>query len=316
MEFYIVQLEFRAAFYRESHSGLLFKLKSIGVGDSVLSLCRKFFSNHRQRVVVDGAILASRSQSFLASYIEVWWVLFCSSFIPVKCLSWWRTDYIACADDSTLVAVVRKTADRPAVAASLNRDLSMVQEWCNHWCMILNPNKTKTLVVSRSGTVDPPHGDLVLSGVSICAGPNLDILGVKFDRRLTFEYHVLGIVARVSQRFGILRLVKRVFDGTFMLLRCYYAFVHPILEYCSPVWGSAAECHFRQLERQVYWVGRLCPDQTFSSLYHRRHVDALCMLYQVNSNSNHCLFSELPSDSVRVRQLDMRLQLIQSSLKY
>ena len=79
----------------------------------------------------------------------------------------------AYADDSTFVAVVRKPADRHAVAASLSRDLSRIQEWCNHWCMILNFNKTKPLVVSRSRTVNPPHGDLVLSGVCICASPNL-----------------------------------------------------------------------------------------------------------------------------------------------
>ena len=47
--------------------------------------------------------------------------------------------------------------------------------------MILNPNKTKSIVVSRSRTVDPPHGDLVLAQVSICASPNLDILSVKID---------------------------------------------------------------------------------------------------------------------------------------
>ena len=33
------------------------------------------------------------------------------------------------------------------------------------------------------------------------------------------------------------------------------------------------------------------------------HVAALCMLYKVNSNSNHCLFSELPPASVRVRHI-------------
>ena len=38
-----------------SHSGLLFKLNSIGVGDSVLSNCKEFLSNRRQTVVVDGA---------------------------------------------------------------------------------------------------------------------------------------------------------------------------------------------------------------------------------------------------------------------
>ena len=75
----------------------------------------------------------------------------------------------------------------------------------------------------------------------------------------------------------------------------------PILEYCPLVWGSAAECHLQLLERQVYSVANLCPNQPFLSLCHRRHVTALCMSYKINSNSNDCLFSELPYGSVRVR---------------
>ena len=49
----------------------------------------------------------------------------------------------AYADDSTLLTVVRKPADRPAVPASLNRELARIQEWSNHLCMTLNPNKYK-----------------------------------------------------------------------------------------------------------------------------------------------------------------------------
>ena len=89
--------------------------------------------------------------------------------------------------------------------------------------MILNINKTKALVVSRSRTLNPPHCDLVLSGVSIRDGSNLDILGVNFDSKLTFEDHACGIVSRVSQRIGILRLVKRIFVDTSVLLHCYFA---------------------------------------------------------------------------------------------
>ena len=120
-------------------------------------------------------------------------------------------------------------------------------------CMILNPNKTKALVVSGSRTVNPPDGDLVLSEVSICASPNFYIFGVKFDSKLTFEDHMHGIV---SQRMGILR------------------FLLPILEYWSTVWGSTAECHLQLLEREVYSMARFFPAQSFLSLYHRCHVAA------------------------------------------
>ena len=38
--------------------------------------------------------------------------------------------------------------------------------------------------------MSPHHCDFVLSGVSIRASSNLDILRVKFDSKLTFEDHV------------------------------------------------------------------------------------------------------------------------------
>ena len=86
----------------------------------------------------------------------------------------------------------------------------------------------------------------VLSGVSIRVGPKLDIIGIKFDGNLTFEDHVRGIVSHVSQRIGFLRLVLHLFVDTSVLLRCYYAFVLPILECCFPVWGLLLTCHLLQ----------------------------------------------------------------------
>ena len=84
---------------------------------------------------------------------------------------------------------------------------------------------------------------------------------------------------------------------------CVVATMHLFAQSLSIVlrWGgSAAECNHQHLERQVYSVVRLCPDQTVLSLCHWRHFAALFTLYTVNSNSNHWLFSELPSASVRV----------------
>ena len=83
-----------------------------------------------------------------------------------------------------------------------------------------------------------------------------------------------------------------------MFLRCYFTFVLPILEFCSLMWGSAATFSFLSA-RCIRWPGFI--HQSFLSLCHRRHVARLCMLYNVYSNFNHCLFSELPHASTRVR---------------
>ena len=177
--------------------------------------------------------------------------------------------------------------------------------------MILNPNKTKALVISRFRIVSPPHGNLVLSGVSIRASPNHDILGVKFDSKLTFEYHVRGIVFRVSQKIGILRLVKRIFVDTSVLLRCYFAFVLPVLRCGVSCWMSPS----------APWTpgvlgGQLCPNQSFLSLCHRRREAGLSMLYKINSNSNHCLSASFYLLLLEFDIPELQPQLIHWSLKY
>ena len=50
------------------------------------------------------------------------WVLLCLSYISAKLV---ENRLFAYADDSTLLAVVRKPADRPAVAAAFNRDMAL-----------------------------------------------------------------------------------------------------------------------------------------------------------------------------------------------
>ena len=194
----------------------------------------EFLSDRRQRVVVNGAasewipiISVLPQRSLLGSLL---FILNASEICELV-----ENRLFAYADDSTLLAVVASKQTDLLLLPPLTGTCFRIQEWCNHWCMILDPNKTKALVVSRSRTVSSPHGDLVLSGVSIRASPILDILGLKFVCKLTFEDLVRGVVSSVSLRICFLRFVKRIFVDTSVLLRCYFTFVVPILEYCSPV---------------------------------------------------------------------------------
>ena len=50
----IVQIDFSAAFDRVNHEGILYKLSSVGIGGSVLSVLTQFLSNRSQYVLVDG----------------------------------------------------------------------------------------------------------------------------------------------------------------------------------------------------------------------------------------------------------------------
>ena len=126
-------------------------MKFIGVDGSVLSICREFLSNRRQRVVVDGTlsewipiVSGVRQGSVLGPLL---FILYTSEMFELE-----GNRLHGSANNFTLLAVVRNPVDRPNICASLNEDLAGFQESNNHWCIIMNPNKTMALLVSRSRT--------------------------------------------------------------------------------------------------------------------------------------------------------------------
>ena len=50
----IVPIDFSAVFDRVNHLGILYKIYSVGIGGSVLSILTQFLSNRSQQVMVDG----------------------------------------------------------------------------------------------------------------------------------------------------------------------------------------------------------------------------------------------------------------------
>ena len=88
----------------------------------MLSICREFLSDRRQRVVVDGAAnkwipIISGMPEGIKCVGSSFVILYTSEMFELV-----ENRLIAYADGSTLLAVVRKPVDRLAVAAFLNRD--------------------------------------------------------------------------------------------------------------------------------------------------------------------------------------------------
>ena len=50
----ILQIDFSAASDRVNHQSILYKLCSVGIGGSVLSILTQFMSNQSQHIMVDG----------------------------------------------------------------------------------------------------------------------------------------------------------------------------------------------------------------------------------------------------------------------
>ena len=233
-ELALVQIDFSAAFDRVNHGGLVFKLREAGVGGLILRVFQNFLSSRSQRVKVDGVFSSSIdavpgvSQSsvlgpllFLLYIADLPWLL--------------QNELVGYADDSTLFCRIPHPRDRSSVAASLNDDLAVISDWCSRWGILANPRKTRGMLISRSCTVEPLFPDLLVDGSVVEMVSELKILSVILNSKLTFEKQVRAIAASTSMRVGILRKTMSVFRDVTVVSKCFWAFILPVLEYCSPV---------------------------------------------------------------------------------
>ena len=89
---------------RVNHLGILYKLCSVGIGGSILSIVTQFLSNRSQQVIVDGCrskvvnVVSGVPRSVLGPLL---FLLYTSELFSIL-----ENKLIGYADDSTLMAVV------------------------------------------------------------------------------------------------------------------------------------------------------------------------------------------------------------------
>ena len=202
----IVSLDFSSAFDLVNHQGLLYKLKSMGVGEPVFNIFKDFLTNRQQRVSVEGnfskfkPVVSGIPQGsvlgpllFILYTVDMWNNLE-NKIIP------YADDTSLYADDTTLYAEAASPSDRISVANSLNRDLAKIQSWCSTGGMKLNHCKTHSITVSCSRTPHLPHSQLSLCGLDLEVSSSFKLLGGSIDNKLNFEKHIRNMASSIAQK--------------------------------------------------------------------------------------------------------------------
>ena len=247
---------------------------------------RIFFPSRTQRVKVDGVSSSSidvisgvPQGSVLGPLLFFLYIADLPRLLQIELVPY--------ADDSTLLCRIPHPRNRSSVTASLNDDLAVNGDWSSRWGMLVNPSKMRGMLISRSRTVEPLFPDLLIDGSVVEMFSELKILGVILDSKLTFEKQVRAIAASASMRIGILRKAMSVFRDVAVVAKYFWAFILPVLEYCSPVWMSAATSHLSLLDRVVSQVGRLGGGSVSCDLWHRRKVASLSVFFKIDSLVDH-----------------------------
>ena len=95
--------------------------------------------------------------------------------------------------------------------------------------MLLNHNKSHSLIVSRSRSLQLPHPPLILNGSVIQESNNIKLLGIFIDSKLTFEYHLHHQSNNICQKIGIARKYIYIFNDSDNARNCFNAFFSALI---------------------------------------------------------------------------------------
>lgn len=240
----LLLLDFSKAFDTIDHATLCRKLKCLfSFSGSACNLMFSYLFGRKQCTVVGS------SRSMLGHLIKgvpqgsVLGPLLFSMYINDLPRSVQHSIVHLFADDVQLLASGHRDDLRQCVA-DLNADLQSIASWAQSNSLILNPNKSQAIVVSRRPPRFPVN-PLRLVGCDIPYLPVVTSLGLIINNALTWDDHVTSVCGNV---FGVLRKLYAVKDFLSLEMRSKLirSLVVPLLLYgCEIYSGCSVGCFNR-----------------------------------------------------------------------
>lgn len=267
-------LDFSRAFDSLNISMLLSKLSYYGFDESAIKWFHSYLSGREQRVEInkiDGSILASTHRPVVRGVPQ-------GSILAPLLFILYSADIVSnirhCkfhmyADDLQIYFSLNP-ANCDEASKLINEDLAHIYEWSRRNSLILNPVKSKIMILGtklQKLRIKSHYPKIYIAGEQI---PEVDVarnLGLLMDSRLQFESHVSELVRNCFYRLKVLYRI-RPFITTDLRVRIVDSLVLSKLNYCLTVYGP---CLLARSSRLIQRVQNACARYCFT-IPPRTHV--------------------------------------------
>ena len=146
------------------------------------------------------------------------------------------------ADDLKIYRQISSIVD----CHKLQQDIGRLTFWCRENNLELNVQKCK--VVSYTEKRNATLFEYKINNVSLERIDCISDLGVMFDSKLSFRYHIAEIISKASRRVGFVLRNCRELSSVAVLRTIFIQLIRPTLEYASTVWSPSTKIQIDQLE--------------------------------------------------------------------
>ena len=237
-----------------SHDQLIAKLHSYGLLLTSLRLLSNYLSNYKQRIKVENVFNKWQNIETGVPQGSTLGPLLFNIFVCDLFLILDNTYFASYADDNTHYTINQNT---DSVTKSLEELSITPLSWFKENKLKLNLDKCYLIV---SGTV---NAKIKLDDFTITNSKQKKLLGIIFDDKLKFQYHIENLCKKMSLKLSALSRVapfvnlpqKKLFNAFFQL------------SYCPLVWM----CHSRWLNDKINRLHRRCLRLIYNSKHSTLH---------------------------------------------
>ena len=218
----VIYLDFQKAFDKVPHQRLISKLKSHGMGNSIINWIEQWLKDRRQRVVVDGDVSSWKSVlsgvqqgSVLGPILFLVYINDLEEGVTGKILKF--------ADDTKLFRKVKEIGDKQ----NLQDDIDKLVKWSEKWQMLFNFGKCKCLHTGSGNT----GMNYEMGGTILSKSVKEKDLGVTMNANMKVSEQCRIAASKGNQVLGMIRR-NITYKEKSLIIPLYKAIVRPHLEYC------------------------------------------------------------------------------------
>lgn len=151
--------------------------------------------------------------------------------------------------DDSKVYLSFSLSDMDAAVKKLEQDLHRVAKWCCENHLLINPDKTKFILIGTRQLMSRLPANLSVSFLGKTLEPvtSAKDLGVILDPHLTYDEHTSKLASSCLSKLRQINRVKDSFDPKTLKL-IVSSLVFSKMTYCSTVWSNSAASNIKKLQ--------------------------------------------------------------------
>ena len=245
----VIYLDFQKAFDKVPHQRLILKLKSHGMGNSIINWIEQWLKDRRQRVVVDGEVSSWKpvlsgvpQGSVLGPILFLIYINDLEEGVTGNILNF--------ADDTKLFRKVKEIGDKQ----KLQDDIDKLVKWSEKWQMLFNFGKCKCLHTGSGNTGE----NYEMGGTILSKTVKEKDLGVTMNANMKVSEQCRIAASKGNQVLGMIRR-NITYKEKSLIIPLYKAIVRPHLEYCIQAWNPYLRKDVDMLEKIQRRATKLIP---------------------------------------------------------